>query len=140
MPVTQRLRTIPGVGPITARTLVAWLVESKRFKSRKALSAYGGMGLGQGFTNWTATGRARASRRGQRELKRALFLAAHVASHGDSALGRRYRARLDSGWEHRKAIRDVARTMLFIAQAVWVKGKENDDTQVNVPRSDPTAR
>jgi transposase len=137
MPVTQRLRTIPGVGPIAARTIVAWLVDPERFKSRKALCAYGGLGLGQGFTNWTATGRARASRRGQRELKRALFLSAHVASRGTSALGRRYRARRFAGWEHRKAIRDVARSMLFIAKAVWTTGKEYDDTQVNVPRSEP---
>jgi hypothetical protein len=43
LPVVKRLKTVPGVGPVTRRTIVAWLVVPGRFKSRKALSAYGGV-------------------------------------------------------------------------------------------------
>ena len=73
MPVLRRLQGIPGIGPRHSRTVVAWIVDPRRFRSRSAISSHGGLGLGQGFTNWRPVGRARASRRGLRELKRALF-------------------------------------------------------------------
>ena len=37
-------------------------------------------------------------------------------------------------------VRDVARSILFIAKALWITEKEYDDTQVNVPRSEPVTR
>jgi transposase len=128
-----RLQSIPGVGPIVARTLVAWIVDPRRFKSRNALSSYAGLGLGQGYTNWKPVGHARASKRGQRAVKRVLFIAANAALLGPNALYRRYNRRVDSGWEHRKAIRDVARTILFIARAIWINGKEYREDKVTVP-------
>jgi len=132
LPVLKRLRTIPGFGALTARAVVAWIVDPLRFKSRKALSSYAGLGLGQGFTNWKPVGHARASRRGQRELKRVLFTAARAATHGDNALARRYKARLEAGWDDRKAIRDVARTLLFIVRAVWITGQEYQDERMKM--------
>jgi transposase len=131
--VIERLDHAPGVGPITARTVVAWVVDPDRFRDRKALSSYAGLGLGQGWTNWRPTGPARASKRGQRELKRVLFLAANAAVKGHNALARRYQARRDAGWEHSKAIRDTARTLLFALMKIWKTGKEYDDEHVNVP-------
>ena len=38
-----------------------------------------------------------------------------------------------AGWEDRKAIRDVARTILFVACAIWISGKEYDDARVGIP-------
>jgi len=131
----ERLCTIPGVGPVIARTLVGWIAEPTRFKSRSALYSYAGLGLGQGWTNWQPVGRARASRRGNRCVKRALFLAARSASRGHSALARRYQARREEGWEDRKAIRDLARVILKIAVLLWRKGATYDDAAVSVPRT-----
>ena len=133
MPVLKRLKTIPGFGALTARTVVAWIVDPSRFTSRKALSSYAGLGLGQSVTGWKPVGRTRASRRGKKELKRVLFIAARVASQCENALARRYQARREAGWEDRKAIRDVARTLLFIARAVWLTGKEYRDENVAIP-------
>lgn len=132
-PEIERLKSIPGVGPVIARTIVAWVVDPHRFKSRSALSSYGGLGLGQGWTNWHPINRAHASKRGQRELKRVLFIAARGALLGENSLTRRYQARIRSGWEDRKAIRDVARCILMIARAVWITGRAYDDVMVNVP-------
>ena len=130
--VIKRLPSIPGISIRTAWVLVAWIVDPLRFKSRNTLSSYAGLGLGQGWTNWKPTGRARASKRGQRELKRMLFMAARAALQGDNALTRRYEARRAAGWDDRKAIRDVARTLLFIVRAVWITGKEYQDGLVMV--------
>jgi len=133
LPETQRMQSVPGVGPIVARTLAAWVANPGRFKSRKALSAYGGLGVSQPVTHWQPTGKAAASRRGQREVKRVLFLAAAAAIQGDNALALRYQRRLDAGWERRKAIRDIARSILFIAVALWKHETEYQDELVHIP-------
>jgi len=134
IPDVALLMSIPGVGPITAQTIVAWLVDPRRFKSRNALGSYAGLGLSQGWTNWQPIGRAKASKRGQRMLKRVLFLAAYAAAlRSGSALARRYQARRDSGWEHKKAIRDVARKILNVAARICREGCAYDDTRVSVP-------
>lgn len=131
--LVARLCTVPGVGFLTAATLWAWIVDPGRFKSRNALSAYAGLGLGQGATAWKPIGRAKASKRGQRQLKRILILAANTASRSHSALGRRYQVHRDLGWEHSKAIRDLARTLLRTLCALWKMHQEYDDEQVTVP-------
>ncbi len=128
IPVVQRLQTIPGIGPVIARTLVAWIADPSRFKSLSALSAYAGLGLKTDISNWQAVRRAHASRRGQRALKRVLFLAARAALRSkENAFARRYAARRAAGWEDRKAIRDIARKILFTACHLWKNGQEYDD-------------
>lgn len=134
LPVVERLQSIPGVGPITSATIVARVVNPGRFKSRKALSAYAGLGLGQGVTNWQPLGPARASRRGNRELKRVLFLAAGAAARTRTALGERYRVRQRQGWSEPRAKRDLARKILYISSALWKKGTEYQDRLVNGPQ------
>ncbi len=140
MPVIERLQSIPGIGPVVARVLVAWIVDPGRFQSRGALCSYAGLALRQNFTNWKATGRAHASKRGQRDVKRVLFLASRaVLRIKTSALAQRYQARREAGWEDRKAIRDVARTLLLMAYHVWKTGEVYDHGRVTVPGS-PRAR
>jgi len=138
--VMKVLGTIPGVHTKTGPAIIAWLADPGRFKSRGAKSSYGGLGLKQDVSNWKPTGHAHASRRGQRELKRALFLAARGALRGTNALRRRYDARRAAGWEGKKAIRDIARTILFIACAIWKSGEEYDDGKVSVPKTEHGAR
>jgi len=133
LPVIRRLDGIPGVGKVTALTLTAWLAGPERFKSPQALVSYGGLGLGQGYTNWKPTGRARASKRGNREVKRVLFLAAKAAARTDSALGQRARARAAAGWDVSKIRRDLARTILKIAAALWKNNTDYDDRRVRIP-------
>jgi transposase len=137
LPEIERIDTIPGAGPITARTLVAWIADPKRFRGRSALCSYGGLGLGQGYTDWKPISRARASKRGNRAIKRVLFLAARAAVKSKSALARRYEAQRQAGLDERAATRNLARTILFLACSLWKKGKHYDDTCVAVP--DPNA-
>lgn len=127
------LDTIPGVGPITARTMVGWIVDPLRFKSRNALNGYAGLGISQSVTNWQRVGRARASKRGQRALKRVLILAGRAAIKGENALARRYWSRIEAGWDDRKAIRDVGRTILFVGCGMWKRKEAYRDELVSVP-------
>ena len=137
IPEVQLLKSIPGIGSVVSQTLVGWVVCPGRFKSRSALVSYAGLGLGQGFTNWQAIARARASKRGVRKLKRVLFIAARAAIRGKNGFARRYDARRKEGWDDDKAIRDVARKILFTSIGMWKKGcvydDVYDDNLVNVP-------
>jgi transposase len=129
----KQFETVPGVGPQTARTVIAWIVDPRRFKSRSAISAYGGLGLRQAVTHWQQVGRSKASKRGQRALKRSLFLAAMAAQKGDNALAGRAQARRLAGWDERKVRRDLARTILFALCGMWQSAKEYDDALVRIP-------
>lgn len=133
LPVVRKLKRIPGVGALTAPTIVAWIVDPSRFTSQSKISSYGGLGLGQNITGWKTIGRARASRRGQRELKRVLMMAARAATHGHNALANRYQARIACKWLDRDAIRDIARQLLYIACAIMRTGEEYDDRRVKIP-------
>jgi transposase len=124
MPIVKRLERVPGLGPRTAPALVAWIADPRRFKSESGLSSYAGLGLRNDWTAGKPAKRARASKRGNRELTHALFLSARGALNGTSALKARYDTRIAAGWEDRKAIRDIARTILFVACAIWKSGKE----------------
>jgi hypothetical protein len=126
----DQIDTIPGVGALVSRTMVAWIFDPGRFKSMNALNSYGGLGLGQGITSWKPIGPTKASKRGCRPLKRVLMIAATAAAQSDSALGRKYQAHLAAGWDARAARRDLARTILFIACALWRKGQRYDDRRV----------
>ena len=93
VPVVKKLRGVPGLGPKTTPTFVAWIAGPDRFRSQSGLSSYAGLGLKNDISNWKPTKRARASKRGNRELKRALFLSARGALNGTNALRARYDAR-----------------------------------------------
>jgi transposase len=131
IPAIQRMQTCPGIGPVVARTIAAWICDPTRFKSQSAMSAYAGLGLKQDISNWKPLHRAHASMRGQRALKRVLFLAARAAIRWDhNGFSRRYKARIASGWEDRKAIRDIARKILFTACHLWTSKEEYDDARI----------
>jgi transposase len=130
----KRFDTVPGVGVQTARTVLAWIIDPRRFRDRNAISAYGGLGLRQSVTHWEQVGRSKASRRGQRELKRSLFIAARAAENGENALARRAQARRQAGWDDRKIRRDVARTILQILCGMWDSHEEYKDELVPIPK------
>jgi transposase len=131
LPEVARITSIPGVGALTAWTLVAWVADPDRFLSRSKANSYAGLGIAQGVTNWRPTGRSRASRRGNRRVKRVLMIAAKAAARTETALGRRYAARLEAGWDRGKATRDLARKIFFIALSLWRNNSFYEDDRVS---------
>jgi transposase len=140
IPRAKQLESIPGIKTKLSGVITSWIVDASRFGSRNAVSSYAGLGIAQGWTNWQPAGRAYASRRGQRALKRALFIAARAAVTGKNAFARRYEARLLSGWEDRKAIRDIARQILFAAYALLKRGGLYKDERIRIPKIGKGAR
>jgi len=105
---------LPGVGLITAITLLAAIGDEGRFPTAKHLVGYSGLGCrvhDSGLTHWAG----RITKAGRRDIRAAMVEAAHTACrvhpHWKTEL-----ARLEPRLGHNKAIVAVARKLLV---AVW---------------------
>jgi hypothetical protein len=105
---------LPGVGLITAVTLLAAIGNEGRFPTAKHLVGYSGLGCrvhDSGLTHYSG----RITKAGRRDIRAVMVEAAHVASrvhpHWKAEL-----ARLEPRLGHNKAIVAVARKLLV---AVW---------------------
>ena len=110
-----RLRTAPGVGPAIAAILIAALPELGRI-DRRQLACLAGLA-----PHASESGKHRGRRKvwgGRREVRRALYIAALVASRFNPSL-RAFRDRLiDSGKPFKVAIVATARKLLTILNAM----------------------
>src|SRR5206468_3247580 len=89
-PPTSRLREVPGVGPVTAATLLAYLPELGRL-SRQQIAAL--VGVAPYVDQSGRRDGPRRVRAGRWIVRRALYMATWSAIHAKgSALGERYRA------------------------------------------------
>ncbi|MFU1795585.1 transposase [Paenibacillus azoreducens] len=69
------LRTIPGVGPLTAAMLIAEIGDIKRFPSVKQLAAFAGLDSAVHESGTFKSKKNRVSRRGSQYLRTALYQA-----------------------------------------------------------------
>jgi transposase len=105
---------LPGVGLLTAMTLLAAIGDITRFPSAKRLVGYAGLGARLHDSGMT-TRRGRITKAGRRDLRSAMVEAAHSAArvhpHWKAEL-----ARLEPRLGYNKAIVAIARKLLV---AVW---------------------
>lgn len=110
-----RLRSVPGVGPVTALTLLALMPELGR-RSPKAIAALAGLAP---FNDDSGARRGQRSIRGGRaRVRNALYMAALTASRSKSSLGRFANALRERGKPPKLAIIALARKILVILNAV----------------------
>ena len=124
-PVCKRLMTAPGVGPIVAVTYRAVIDIPERFRRSQIVGAY--LGLTPKTVQSGDTGyRTRISKRGDVELRRALYMAGRVVlfrCKGPDPLldwGRRIAERRGAG----KAIIALARRLAVILHRMWLDGSD----------------
>lgn len=87
-PVSQRLASIPGIGPITATALIAVVGDANRFKNGRELSAYFGLVPQQNSTGGKPR-LGKISKRGNEYMRKLLVQGAHsvlqqVSKHEDA--------------------------------------------------------
>jgi transposase len=111
----RRLRSVPGIGPAVAAVLLARLPELGQINARQ-IAALAGLA-----PHACASGLSRGQRRiwgGRAEVRRALYLAAFIASRYDPRL-RAFRQRLqDAGKPTKLALTATARKLLTILNAM----------------------
>lgn len=91
------LRSIPGVGPVTAVTILAEIGDIKRFPGFKQFIAYTGLDPRVRQSGSSLNRNTKLTKRGSPELRRVLFLAASVARRYDGDLAAYYLKKRDEG-------------------------------------------
>ena len=123
-PVTARLRSVPGVGPVTALTYVLTLADPHRFPRSRDAGAYLGLRPKQRQSG-DRDPQLGIAKNGDRYLRSLLVECAHhILSRGpDSALQRWGRALAAGGrGVKRRALVGVARKLAVLLHRLWVSG------------------
>jgi transposase len=125
--VVVRWQAIPGIGWIRGITLLAYLDTPWRFKGKRPLWKYLGIGLtrehsGNGYT------RVHVDNGCNRALKDVILGAAEtVIMHQSGELYRRYEHWRAEGQSYKNARRNVARDIAATCWAMWKTGGEFDE-------------
>ena len=123
VPKTQKLlRTIPGVGVVTAATLVAHIGDIKRFSSAEKLTAYIGLDCRVHQSGTSIQGKGYLSKRGNRYLRYILFNAAFIAKRRNPDLKKYFKKKTDEGKHYFSALCAVERKLVHLIYAVWTRG------------------
>jgi transposase len=109
------IRSLPGVGFVTAATLLALVPELGR-RSPKTIAALAGLAP---FNRDSGQHRGkRTIRGGRRRVRQALYMAAVAACRSDTRFGSTYRALISLGKPPKLALVAVARKLLITANAM----------------------
>lgn len=122
-PRVARVKTVPGIGPVTGAMFVAIIDDIKRFPSGAHLASYLGLTPGENTTGGKTrlTGITRA---GQRQLRSLIIQACWtlVRRAPDSALAKRFK-RLATSKRRQVAIVATARRLCVVLHAMLRDGK-----------------
>jgi transposase len=121
-PQVRRVRSIPGVGPRTAEVIVTVLDTPRRFRTRRQVSAYGGL-VPRRFQSGQMDRSGRITKRGSRLLRKVLNQAAWAAVRYNPAL-RAFYLQVGGGQKKRRkqAIVAVMRKLLVLSWALLRDG------------------
>jgi transposase len=129
-PQAVRWMAVPGIGPVRALTLLAYLDTPWRFRSKQALWKYLGIGLVQ-ETSGNGPVYVHVERQCNRALKNAILGAAeNVMMRPAGAFGRQYERWRAAGLTRRNARRSVARSLAAVLWGMWKNGAAYDPDQV----------
>jgi transposase len=115
----QLLRSIPGIGRITAPTVIAEIGDIHRFKGPKALIAYAGLDPKVRQSGRTLQRNTRLTKRGSPYLRRSLYIAASIAQRNNPNMQATFDRKRAEGKRYKEATSVVARRLLGCIYAVW---------------------
>lgn len=125
IPAYHLLRTIPGVGPITAAVFVAEIGDIKRFPSSKQLTAFAGLDSSVYESGTFRAKQNRISKRGSSYLRTALYQATvcgiseQKRGPRNSILSRYYQQKRSEGKPYKAAIVATANKLLRMIYGIW---------------------
>lgn len=118
--LTTRLRSVPGIGPYIAASLIAEIQDICRFPTAKSLVAFAGLDPKIAQSGHTLNSTGRLTKRGSAHLRRSLFIAANVARRYDPYFRALYEKKRSEGKKHTAATIVVARKLLAVTRRVWL--------------------
>jgi transposase len=108
------LRTVPGIGKVTAPVLLALMPELGQLDRKRAASLAGCAPHPRDSGAWKGR---RFAQGGRRQLRPLLFTAAMAASHGNNSLATTYRRMIAAGKAKMTALGAIMRHIIVIANA-----------------------
>jgi transposase len=122
-PETQALlRTIPGVGRLTAAALVAFVGDIRRFSTPEKLVAYLGLDCRVHESGTSIKGKGYLTKRGNKYLRHILFAAAFIARRHNPTLRAFFERKIEEGKHYTVALCAVERKLVHLIFAVWTRG------------------
>ena len=135
-PIIKLWQALPGIGPIRAATLLAYLDTPWRFRNPSALCKYCGVGLvrhgtGTDKHGHPKTGRLKLAWNINKRLKDAVMGAAKSAiANGSNPFADHYDAMVGDGKKTSNAKHTVARKLLLVLWGMWKTGCPYDPSLV----------
>lgn len=120
----RRLMTIPGIGLVSAATLLAEAGDLRRFHRARELSAFLGLSPVIRQSGTSIHGRTRLCKQGNPRVRQVLYMAAVTAARGSSTLATTYRALLERGKAPRSALGVLMRKLAVLARALLLHGHD----------------
>lgn len=114
------IQEIPGVGFITAVTVVAELGDIRRFSSSRKVAAFCGLSPKIVESGKSVRGRTRLCKEGNPAIRQALYLASLAAIGGNNGFARFYGTLVARGKSKMSAIGAVMRKMICVIRAVAI--------------------
>lgn len=122
-PDTQALlRSIPGIGQVSASALVAYIGDIHRFSSAEKLTAYLGLDCRVHESGVSIHGKGYLSKRGNRYLRHVLFNAAFIAKRRNPDLKKYLAKKMSEGKHYFSALCAVERKLVHLIYAIWSRG------------------
>jgi hypothetical protein len=126
---SQRLRSLPGVGPIIAATMRAELGDVARFQRVDQVVAYAGLDP-RTRQSGAFVGQKHLSKRGPGALRHVLYLATLTAVRTRSEWRDRYQRLLDRGRAKKEALTILSRALLRVAYHLLRTGSTYDPSSL----------
>lgn len=120
--------SVPGIGPVLGAAILGEIGGISRFDSAKKLKAYAGLDATVHQSGQFEGSRAHISKRGSPYLRRALWLAAHIARMHDQTFKDFYELKLSQGKHPNQALGAVAAKLCHVIYAVLSKNITYDPT------------
>lgn len=119
----QLLQTMPGVGKVTAITVMAELGDLRQYRRSRQLSAYAGTNPSINESG-TMKRRTRLCKMGRARVRQCLYMGAMacVKKAPESDLGKFYMSLVEKGKPKRVALCALVRKMLVILRAMVIQG------------------
>lgn len=122
-PSTQALlRSIPGIGSLSAASLVAYVGDIHKFSSPEKLTAYIGLDCRVHESGTSIHGKGYLTKRGNKYLRSTLFSAAFIAQRRNPELKEFFEKKLKEGKHYFVALCAVERKLVHLVYAVWKRG------------------
>jgi len=119
----QLLTTIPGVGKVTAATMLGEAGDLRGFRRGRQLTAFVGVSPRRFDSGSSVRGRTRMCRIGGVHARTVLYMAAVAASRTATPLGDFYRRLVDRGKPKKSALGALMRKLVLVMRAVLIQDK-----------------